>query len=365
MRAREERITRRQLLSVCAVGLLSPLIRQLPRAAAGAAGSAGWLCGAVCAPVLGLFALLLCRLTKRRAAGAGMGEIFLRVYGRWPGGALLALYALWLLAYAGFVIAAGALRLTTSAYPKGGRLFFVCAAALFGLLAALSRVRTLARAANVLRPPLLTVLAAILLGGLLSGDPGSLLPVTGADALPVLRGGLRASDVALLAAAFSFLLGYVAPEAGRTPLRELLGLGGLLSLLGMLLAAAVLAAFGPAFTLSQEHPFLAMTRNLRLMGTLERIDALVVGLWVAADFVLLAALLLSAREILRLLSGSRKSRLPGVFCAAAAALFALLCGPGSAGVDWLADRFFPISGGIVAFGLWPLTLLVGLLRKRI
>ena len=359
------RMNRRQLLSVCLVGLLSPLVRQLPRIAALSAGSAGWLCPLASAPLLGLFALLLRRLTKRRAAGEGMGEVFLRVYGRGLGGAILALYALWMLSYAGFVIAAGAARLTTSAYPKGGRLFFVIAASLFGLLAALSKPRTLARTANVLRPFLLLTLTAILLGGLLSGDARTLLPVTRADALPVLEGGARTADVLLLAAAFSFLLADVEPEPGRRPLLDLLRLGGTLALLGALLTAAVLADFGEAFTLAQEHPFLAMTRNLRMEGTIERIDALVIGLWVGADFVLLAAMLLAARAIARLLLGGRNGPLPGVLCAAGAAAFALLYGAGGAGTDWLAERFFPISGAEVSFGLWPLTLAVGALRKRI
>ena len=358
------RVNRRQLMSVCLVGLLSPLVRQLPRIAA-EAGGAGWLCPVAAAPLLGLFALLLRRLTLRRAAGEGAGEAFLRVWGRAAGGAILALYAAWMLAYAGFVIAAGTARLTASAYPKGGRLFFVCAAALFGLFAALGRARTLARAANVLRPFLLLTLTTILLGGLLSGDARTLLPVTRADALPILLGGARTADVLLLPAAFSFLLPGVEPEAGRRPLRALLRLGVTLALLGALLTAAVLASLGSALTLAQEHPFLAMTRNLRLEGTLERIDALVVGLWVSADFVLLAALLLSAREILHLLFGGRNSPLPGALCAAAAALCALLCGGGSALLDRLAERFFPISGAAIVFLLWPLTLLVGLLRKRV
>lgn len=360
-----ERVTCRQLLSVCLVSLLSPLVRNLPHAAARAAGSAGWLCPLAGAPLVALFVFLLRRLTKRRAAGEGMGEIFLRVYGRTAGGLLLGLYALWMLAYAGFVIAAGALRLTASAYPRGGRPLFVLALSGLSFVAALSRVRTLARAANVLRPLTLLTLLPILLGALLDAELGGLFPVTKADALPILRGGASAGDVLLLAAAFGFLLGHVEPEAGPRPTRALLRLGGLLILLAALLTAAVLAAFGPAYTLAQEQPFLSMTRNLRLAGTLERIDALVIGLWVLADFILLAALLMSAREIVRLLPRGGESRLPGIACAAAASLFALLCGADGALVDWLAERFFPLTGAVIAFGLWPLTLLVGLARKRI
>ena len=361
---RGEGLNRRQLLSVCLVSLLSPLVRQLPHIAA-RVGNAGWLCGLAAAPAAALFALLLRRVTRRRAAGEGAADLFLRVYGKAPGGVLLALYALWLLAYAGFVIAAGAARLEASAYPRGGRLFFVFAAAGLGLMAALSRARTLARAANVLRLPMLGVLLLILLAALLDADLKSLFPVTAADALPLLRGGARVSDALLLPAAFAFLLEYVEPEAGPRPLRELLLLGGELCLLCVLLSAAVLAVYGPAFTLSQELPFLAMTRDLRPAGTLERIDALVIGLWVVADFILLAALLLSARTALRRLLRSGKSPLPGVFCAAAAAGFALLCGADGAALDFLAERFFPLTGAFITFGLWPLTLVTGLVRKKI
>ena len=359
-----EGISRRQYLALCFLALLSPVIRQLPRICPRIAGAAGWLAGLAALPVLALFELMMARLTKKRAEGEGMGEIFLRVYGRAAGTGILLLYALWMVCYAGFVIAGGADRLVTTAYPRGGRNLFILVMGALGLLAVLGRARTLARMANVLYPLLTLTLLLVFAAALPDAKLDSLLPVTPQDALPVLNAGMRTANVFLLVAAFRFLEDRVAPEPPRKRFAAMLRLFALLAVLTTLLLASILANFGAEFTAHQAYPFFAMVRNIRLFGSIERIEVLIIALWVFTDFALIAALLLSAGTVLRLVLHT-ESRVPGLVCALLAAAGALACSVGNVDLDLLAGTVFPVSGAAIAFGLYPLTFAVGLLRRKI
>lgn len=359
-----EMITRRQYISVCFLALLSPLIRQLPQLAPLIAGSAGWLAGLAALPVLILFELMMTRLTKKRAEGEGMADIFLRVFGKPVGSAVLLLYALWMVAYAGFVLVGGAERLLTTAYPRGGRNLFILIMGALGVMASLGRARTLARMANILRPLLLATLLLVIFAAFPYSRLGTLFPVTVQDIPPVFNAGVRTANVLLLVVAFRFLEDRV--ETSKTGKRALpfLRLFLLLAVLSTLLLAAILANFGAAYTLRHTYPFFAMAGNIRLLGSLERLEVPILALWAFTDFVLLAALLLSAATIFRRVLHS-ESRLIALFCALGATIAALVCSLTNLDLSLLAETVFPLSGAICIFGLYPLTFLVGLIRKKI
>lgn len=360
-----ERISRRQYLSICFLGLLSPIIRQLPRIAPRLAGNAAWLSGLASLPILLLYERIMVRLQKKRAEGEGMGEVFLRVYGKAAGSVLLVVYALWMLCYSGFAIAASADRLLTTAYPLGGKLMFLFIMGALGLLAVLSRLRTLARAANLLRPVMLIMLLAVLVSSLLDADLVTLLPITAADLVPVMELGAVVSNVLLLIVSFSFLENRVAVEGKRSRGWRVSRLFCVMALLVTLILAAVLANFGPEFAVRQAHPFFAMTRNIKIFGSFERVEPLIIVMWVLTDFVLVAALQQSALTILRLVLRKDSRVLLPVLCSAVAVGFALLMERDTFQISYLADKVFPLSGACISFGLFPLTLLVGLLRRKI
>ena len=358
-----ERISRTQYLALCFTALLSPLIRQLPRFCPAVAGRGAWLAGFFALPVLLLFEAMMSRLTAHRAEGEGMGEIFLRVWGKSCGKILLAAYALWMLAYAAFVILGGGRRLAETAYPRGGEKLFLLVMGALALLPALGKARSLCRMANVLRPLLLAAVLLVLLFALPGMKPGSLLPLTGKDVLPAGKAGLRTANVLLLLGAFRFLEGFVPPAPKKDFRRFSLLLGGT-ALLGSALLAVLLGVFGVDYTLGQAHPFFALAKNLRLAGLLERVEPLVIGLWVLTDFLLISALLQSAGAIFRLVLKT-ESRVPRVISAALVTALALAAAVFKMPTAFFAERFFPVSGAVIAFGLYPATFVLGLVRKKI
>jgi len=359
-----QRISRRQYLALCFTALLSPLIRQLPRVCPAVAGRAAWLSGLFAIPVLLLFELLMARLTKRRAEGEGMGDIFLRAWGRPAGSAVLLLYALWMLAYGGFVIFGGAERLVTAAYPSGGRNVFILVMGALALLPALGKTRSLCRMANILWPLLLLTVLTVLLFALPDVKIGGLLPVTPQELPSAAEAGVRTANVLLLMGAFRFLEPYLPPETPKESFRRFSRLLTGMALLGSLLLAALLGVFGAEYTAGQAHPFFDMAKNLRLFGILERVEPLIIALWVLTDFLLLSALLQSAGEIFRLVLKT-PSPLPRILSVPAVTTAALTVSLGGFPADYLTERFFPLTGAVISFGLYPATLVLGLIRKKI
>ena len=360
-----ERITRRQYLSVCLIATLSPIIRQMPRISAQAAGSAGWLAPLASVPWLIVIELIILRLLKKRGEGEGMGEIFLRIWGKIPGRIILTAYGLWMLAYCGFVIRSGADRLLAIAYPRGGTLVFILVMGALGLMAALGSARTLARTANIFRPILIAAMLLVIFFALLRADLSTLLPVSRLDVKPVLTAGALVANVIFIIISFTFLENRVERDTTRERFKHMGGL--LLITVGLVTAllAALLVTFGPEFTIKQAHPFFSMVRNLSLFGSLERIEALVIALWVLTDFVLISGLLLSGVTAFRLVIRRECPRLLPVLCTLLAVGFALVTARDTYDTTFLAHTVFPLTGAVITFGLFPLSWLVGLLRKRI
>ena len=266
--------------------LLSPVLRLIPGSAAALGGSSAWLGPLAALPLGLLYAALLRRLRGTLNPGECFPELMRRALGRRPGGALLLLFAGWLLVYTGFLLRAGADRLQISAYPHSGPGFFMLSMGLLILIAALGPFRSLTRLARAVGPVLFLVLVLILLKAARSVDPSELLPLRG--------------EALALAVRFFFLPGQEKAGEDFLPCAARLVL---FALLLCALGAAVQGRFGPSLSARLSAPFFALVRNLVFFRSLERMEALVVGLWILPDFLLGGLCLHGAQRCLRLALG--------------------------------------------------------------
>lgn len=368
-----EQYSRRQLMSLGAAAVLSPALRLYPAASAAVAGRACWLSALACLPFLFLYAFLLCRFAGKRREGEGMGELTMRALENKLGRAVLGLFGLWLLLYAGFVLRAAAERFTVALFPRSRPAFFVVTLGLSAALAALCSPRALVRMARMLFPVLLGVILLLLLFSLKQIDVENLLPLTAEDTLPVLRGALPVGEVLLLGLyAPAFLLGGAEKRAGGFGALAL-WLTGLCLLLSAL-AAAVIGCFGAEITAKLTLPFFTLVRNLVFFRTLERLEALVVALWLFPDFLLASLALLASQHCLRLLAGFAPAYLgEGLFtlsrgrwiiwlCGAFAIALGLLLAPTDNALALWSERIIP-TGQYIAAGLLLIIYMAGNVKK--
>ena len=350
--------------------LLSPALRLIPGSAAALGGTSAWLGPLAALPLALLYAALLQRLRRTLRPGECFPELILRTLSRRFGRALLLLFAGWLLLYTGFLLRAGADRLQITAYPRSGPGFFVLSMGLLLLTAALGPFRSLTRMARVVGPALFLVLLLMLGKAAKSVDCSELLPLGGEE---LLCSAFPALDLLAfgLAARFFFSPGRTGKGEAFLPC---VGRLGLFSLLLCALGAAIQGRFGAALSARLSAPFFALVRNLVFFRSLERMEALVVGLWILPDFLLGGLCLQGAQRCLRLALGQRPEegesrldfsggRLLIWLCGVVSIALGLLLGRDPASLQHWSRTIIPLLSLFYSFLLLPVTaLLCG--RKR-
>ena len=125
-----------------------------------------------------------------------------------------------------------------------------------------------------------------------------------------------------------------------------------------------------------------MVRDLSLGSPLERIEAVIIAVWVLPDFILGSTLLSMARGTVNLCLGapfdrgsglclSKKYGLlphgcwPGLVCAGAALAAALMMARQAGALTWYSEVLIPALNLGMVFLVLPLVFLAGRLRKTI
>lgn len=346
----QDRVSLRQLLTLTFAALLSPAIRILPGRTAEIAGEGGWLAAVAALPVL----LGLCWVLFALLRGKGLGQTALEVLGPVLGRVVVALYLLWGL----FLLAANArlvaLRFLTVSYRNAPLPLFLAALLAITFWLTIKPVRVLARAGEVFYLALAIGLGLSLAMGAFQMDPGRILPLWGEDlpaigaaALPVL--GLLGYMV------FAAFLGdRVIPRPGGR--KKAMGWAVGLCLTLTALQAVCLGNFGPGLSIRMNTPFFMMVKGIGIAGTFQRVESVILALWVLADLALLGLLAAACAAMVRTLlpvQGRKGVALPLVLLALAGAL-------------WLfPDAFFltrtmeraALAGNLVMGFVLPLALL--------
>lgn len=351
----DDRISLRQLLTLTFAALLSPAIQLLPGSTARRAGAAGWLATLAALPVLLGLCWLLWRLFRGGPDGGGLPNTAQQLLGPALGRVFCLLYFLWGL----YLLAANArqvaLRFLTISYRNAPMVLFLLA--LLGVTFWLVRkpVRALARAGEVFFLALIAGLALSLLLGAFQVDTANLLPVwvedlpaVGSATLPVL--GLLGYTVFV-----ACLGGHVVPEEGSRGkiLRWAVGLCLTLTALQVV----CLGNFGPGLAGRMDTPFFMMVKGIGFEGTFQRMESVIIALWVLADLALLSLLACACSELAQKGFAIRKRSgavLPIILAAAAGAVWLF---PDAFALDRALEG--PVLWGGILFGLGgPLLLFV-------
>ena len=322
-----DRFSLNQLLALCSVMALTPALRLLPAASASLAGRVGWLSILLALPAAAAYGAFLWHFSQKRREDESLTALWQRAAGERVGALLLGLFGLWLLFYAAFTLRDGAQRLIVTVYPHADRRLF-----LLPMVFALPEMR----AAN-------------------------LFPMTGRDALPLIKGTLPTLNVAALILTLLFFLSdKLDGQPGYRPIAVRIALLG--SLMAAL-TAAVIGSLGHELAARLAQPYFSLVRNLVFFHSLERIEAVLVALWIFSDFLLTAALLHIARLALSALFSDSDWLAAAV--GAASLLLACLLAPEAEGFAKLSARIAPAINATVCLLLIPGVYLLGTLRKRL
>lgn len=358
----KDAVTPRQLTALAFVSVFSPLIRRFPRTLAATGGRSSWIAIPMAALFLIPIFLLMCLLLRSRP-GASFSALLTDALGVFLGRVVTALYALWLLFYTGFLLESGAIRFLSTVYQGAHPWIFILCMALACAAGAAGPVRAIARSAMLLRPLMAAIPALIVLLTLKDADVRLLLPVIAADLMPDAFAALKV--VNLLGVAF-YLSFFGERVEGPFRLRNSVGWAAALLALVGLMTLGCLSMFGPELTAKMTYPFFMLARDVTVLGALERIEPVIIAVWVFADFIFLSVLLRVAAQTLRFsLSGDNAPpRWLPPLCALCAAGTAFLLPENLTGFYRISEFVVPIVSASMVFGVPLLTLIAGKLRKK-
>lgn len=361
-----QKISFRQLRILCFVAMLSPFLRLLPASVTEQAGSGAWVSSALSLLPALLLTAMLTLLLKSFPQGQGISHVLPGILGPFVGKLLLFLWSAWLVFHSGFLLRSGADRFIATIYPTAKPAFFMVVTAMVCTVAACGHVKPLARSAELFRPLLLFVILIVLLFTLEDVEPTFLLPVTWSDTPSILKGvPLAAEAISVALVTMGFLARYTASDGKSHSLIPWL-IGG--TLLNVLLCAVSVGSLGKTYTTALGYPFFIMARDLSVFSGVERIEALVVGLWLLPDFVLITLELIIAADNLLLIFDRTETKTTRRISILAAAAFALLIAfrisPDGQNMHRWSDEIIPAIHLAWAYCVIPTVLLIGGLRKK-
>jgi len=358
-----DKITSRQLTALIFVSLLSPIIRLLPRAAVAQAGHLAWLSVIPGAAVGLIYILPVTRLFTRRQTPDGLMGLMCRSIGSFGGKLISVLCALWLIVYAGFLARSAAERLLSSVYQSGSPAAFMLVLLAAALLAASGSARSLFRTGELFALMILVVLVLTIVFSLPQAEVKNLLPVTWGDAGRIALGTLPIVDILGLHLYFYFLAGHL--KSGENLRSQavkwfFLSLGAIFAI-----TAVTVGAFSPELALKEQHAFFILIRNIEILDVIERVEALVITLWILTDFALLAAVFMIVGEIFRGVFPSVKRQAFTVPAAVLSGLCSFFIVGSAFTLEHWSDFYVPAVNIFITFLLIPAVLIIGVILRKI
>ena len=146
----------------------------------------------------------------------------------------------------------------------------------------------------------------------------------------------------------------------------------MLSLLGI----AVVGSFGAELSANLSRPFFVLVKNMVFFRTVERVEALVVMLWIFPDFLLTSLFLWAGQYSIRLILGVdanytgraldfSNGRFVIWLAATAVTLFALFIAPDAMSLELWSAYIIPALNLSFAFLFFPLIYIIGKEKGRI
>ncbi|NLO37908.1 MAG: GerAB/ArcD/ProY family transporter [Ruminiclostridium sp.] len=280
------------------ITIFSPAVRLVPSYCAQRANQAAWLSPL---PAIALFSLLVLvwQSIYKKQGDKTMMDIYCDITGKIPGVILTVFYLIWLILLIALYVQYSSFKFVVSVYPNMSVSIFS-----ISLLAGIAYtlrcgLTTLARLGEIVHPALVGVFIVLVILMLPNLKQDMLMPISYRSILPVLEGSV--SIIGLVSYfSFVFILG------DRINNKQAIRKTGLQTAVFFVIVFTVLIAitigtFSSSVVARTQLPFLIAVKQISLFNTLEKIESIVVAIWVASDFVLISLFSLCALHIMKLL----------------------------------------------------------------
>lgn len=362
---KNEKVTQRQLLAVTLVFQLSPIIRLLPTAAVEAAGRSAWVSIITALLPSVLYIIFICRFVRRRGENEGLGDLIIRCTGSVFGRILCAVFLMWVLFYSGFILRTSSERLLSTIFANGK----LPAISFIMLLAVLSTaygsIKTVAGMGEILSVLIGGALTVTLVASLKDVKMDYLLPVT-PDSVPgIFKASVIVFDISTAIAYVAFLSGYAKKRDDEVKMGVRWGVYGIIAMFAI--TVCTVGTLSAPLLAKTQNPFFIMIKNISALGVIERIESVVVGMWVFTDFLYLTVLMNIAVVLFEDIFGKKKNAKPAVCALWGAVAFAVSFFVGKTAFDMgtLSKVIVPMANLVLMSLVLPIINIIGKLRGTV
>lgn len=224
-------------------------------------------------------------------------DIYEDITGKVTAKILAAVYMIWLIILAGVYVRYFSMRVVISIYPHVDiNLFSLC---LLFVIAYTMRhgLEAFARFGEVVYPLLAVIFILLVVMIIPYIRPEFLMPVTGRSIVPILE---ASTGIIGIIAYFSFVF-IVGDCIDNTETIKKLGLQTsiFLFIVVTLLIVVTLGSFSHSVVQRTTLPFFVAVKQISLLNTLEKIESIVVAIWIFSDYVLISFFLLCMLQLLK------------------------------------------------------------------
>ncbi|HYF82514.1 MAG TPA: GerAB/ArcD/ProY family transporter [Clostridia bacterium] len=296
MKASKDKISVRQLLFVFTIIVSSPATRFLPKYAAAKAAQAGWLSPVVCiVPFIALIFMIDSILKKYK--GQSMSEVINILLGKYLGKLVLVIYLLWAVWLSAMYMRYYAERLTSSIYPNINNNVLIILTLIPIAYILRSGFTVIARMCEILLPfigAMLVMLAAFLLPSI---RVDNVLPISFNDVVPIVEASLGSTAILSYLFLLFFLSGKVVNMKSFKTFGYIATYINVSSL--MLVIFITIGVLGNSVAQRAPMPVLITVKQVSLMDTIENIEAIIIAIWIFADFTLISTLFVITLNLIK------------------------------------------------------------------
>ena len=296
MKTGKDKISVKQLFFVFTIMVSSPTTRLLPKYAAAKAEQAGWVSPIVSTVPFILLLLVIDSLLKKYK-GQSMSDIISSIIGKFLGKLVLVVYLLWALWLTAMYSRYYTERLTSSIYVNIDINVFIILALIPIAYILRSGFTPIARMSEILLPFIgaMLIMLALFLFPKVRAD--NLLPVYFNDIVPIFKGSISITGVL----SYLFLMFFLSDKIVN--LKSLRKFGYIASCVNissiMVVNFIVIGVLGSSLARRVYMPVLTVVKQISIMDIIENIEAVVVAIWIFADFTLIAALLVIVLNLIK------------------------------------------------------------------
>lgn len=296
MRVSKDKISVRQLLFVFTIIVSSPATRFLPKYAAAHADQAGWVSPlASTVPFILLIFIIDGLLTKYKEQS--MSEIISIVMGKYLGKLILVIYLLWALWLSALYTRYYAERLTSSIYTTVNNNVIIFLTLILIAYMLRSGFTVIARMSEILLPfigAMLIMLAIFLLPKVRTDN---VLPVYFNDIVPIIKGSLSTTSIL----AYLFLLFFLSEKIVNMKSFKFFGYVATYVNISSIMLVTFITIGVLGFTVAQRAPMpvLITVKQVSLLDTIENIEAIIIAIWIFADFTLISTMFVVILNIIK------------------------------------------------------------------